>query len=190
MEHVLLLAFERLGNAQAELSLMQQDKTRLDLELKAMSHHNAALQNSLSEFRLAGRRTLAAASRPAQPPTPTAAVKLKPSVAKQQQAASVPRGYSEQLRQRFMRLQEAKELEVQSLHQRLAESREKTAHEARLREQAEMRANELRLKLIELIDALNLERQQVSAIQKGRQKGRHVTSHECVIKSLRCVPVS
>ena len=179
VEHTLLVAFERLGGAHAQLLQQKQSAAALEAQLQEVKGHAAALQREVRELqaeRVAYHERLSEADQ-ARQLLQSQLAKLKaggggggPLGAKGGGVGVAQKGYSEQMRKRFARLQEAKENECSSLSQRLHAAHEATATEAKARRHAERIAADAQQRLLEVLGSLTLERRQTEALASERER--------------------
>lgn len=163
VEHTLLVAFERLSDAQVELSLQHHSKSQLESQLHTAQQQISQLQRELRDARVERshqQKLLTESSKQLQ--------QLRAKLAQcGSGTAHLPvkqRGLSDHQQQRLRKLQEAKAAELKALDQKLQGAHEAAAAEARGRKQADRRAGELQRQVVEVIAALHAERERNSAV--------------------------
>ncbi|KAL1511984.1 hypothetical protein AB1Y20_005260 [Prymnesium parvum] len=165
MEHALLVAFERLGEANAQLNSQQAVRTKLEAQLHAAQQQIGSLQKELREVQL----ELAEAKKLLRGGGGGGGDGARPEGSARPASSEAARGYSEQQRRRLQKLYQLKADEALTLQRRLMEAGERTEAEMRARLQAEKQSYETRRRLAEIQASLDQERRHNAAIAQERE---------------------
>lgn len=180
VQETLLAAFERLGEASAELALMRERNAALEAELVASKRSETTLQHRLRAVRaereqIARRRMFVfseaaglSVGDPPRPPFSTGAGDTG------RRGVPAPNSTQHRKLQRMQELQASREEEGRAVHRKLQQALEGAAAEAAARAHAEAEVAKLKRQLGELEAALEAERElrqrAQETIEQSRQK--------------------
>ena len=157
VEHALIVAFERLGQAQHQISTTQTSRARLERDLAQAREQVSAMG---AELKVVKAERDAQAQRLAQ-------LGSKKGVGG---GDGVGAGAQEAFVKRLGKLQAAKEEEVRALNRQLAEAHEEKLHEVKERQRAERQAADALRRLEEVSAALDMERRHAQAVGLERER--------------------
>jgi hypothetical protein len=182
VEHALIVAFERLGQAQAQIATHNAQRAKLERELAREREQSSEVNKELRQVkaeREAQRQRLEelggvrSSTRPLlmEGGVRGSAGALTGGVASGPAALSVTeRKHAEQLRKRLGNFQAAKEEEVRALNKKLSQAHDATMVEAQERQKAERQTVDALRRLSEAQAALDQERRHAQAVGTERER--------------------
>ena len=175
VEHALIVAFERLGQANSQIASHQTQRGKLEKELAKVREENVSMTKELRQLKaereVQGQRLaeLGATMGMGAAGGGIAAIRRSAdgtaSTEKQLQI-----GYTESLKKRLGAFQASKQEEMRKLNKSLQEARDATAKEATERSKAEKQTVDTLRRLSEAQAALDMERRHSAAVGTERER--------------------
>ena len=175
VEHALIVAFERLGQANSQIASHQTQRSKLEEELAKVREENVSMTKELRQLKaereVQGQRLaeLGATMGMGAAGGGIAAIRRSAdgtaSTEKQLQI-----GYTESLKKRLGAFQASKQEEMRKLNKSLQEARDATAKEATERSKAEKQTVDTLRRLSEAQAALDMERRHSAAVGTERER--------------------
>ena len=169
VEHALIVAFERLGQAQSQISSHSTQRSKLEKELAREREQSATLTKELRQLkaeREAQSQRLAELGASMGGGGGATGMLTSGSAGDRQAALN----YTETLKKRLGAFQTAKTDEMRSLNKKLQEARDATAREVKERTAAERQTADALRRLSETQAALDMERRHAQAVGTERER--------------------